>query len=103
MQVVTYQTSRDNRIEICHDCAARFRAAGTWPKDKRGEEYATVYYGGHHGQCEVHNTNPGANSENYLKFLQLPESRKREIFQECDKHGLLIYDYVDEMAARKML
>jgi hypothetical protein len=55
IQVVTYQTSRDQRMDICPECAERLRAAGQWPRNSFGEEFCTVYRGLHASSwCDVH-------------------------------------------------
>lgn len=50
--VVTYESSSGLTIDVCRACEARLRAAGRWPRDPRGEEYATVSHGLHRGVCE---------------------------------------------------
>ena len=56
IQVVTYQSDRGATISVCADCERRL--AGSWPKDDKGSEYATVQLGLHEGLCDVHPGQP---------------------------------------------
>lgn len=47
IRVVTYQSPRGNKINICPACESRLNAAGTWPRDASGEEYCQVSHGLH--------------------------------------------------------
>jgi len=52
--VVTYQDTRGNQIDICQRHQAELEAAGQWPKNPAtGEEYCTVSHGLHRGTCEL--------------------------------------------------
>lgn len=51
-KVVTYESSRAERLRICSPCAERL--AGDWPTDRTGEELARVHKGMHWGVCDVH-------------------------------------------------
>ena len=50
-KVVTYQTATGNKIDICQKCERERK--GNWPKNDRGEEYATVSMGLHKGECDI--------------------------------------------------
>jgi len=52
MTVITWATTRDT-VNICTTCEARLEAAGKWPKDHTGEEYASVSHGAHRGMCDL--------------------------------------------------
>ena len=54
MKVVTYTSSSGSKINVCPGCERRFRRLGEWPRDERGEEYATVSHGLHLGICDTH-------------------------------------------------
>lgn len=54
MKVVTYTSSSGSKINVCKECERRFRRLGAWPRDARGEEYATVSHGLHLGICDTH-------------------------------------------------
>lgn len=54
MKVVTYTSSSGSKINVCPGCERRFRRLGEWPRDARGEEYATVSHGLHLGICDTH-------------------------------------------------
>lgn len=49
--VVTYQTSSGAEINICPRHERELTERREWPKDARGEEYATVSHGLHRGRC----------------------------------------------------
>jgi len=51
MKVITWETSRGERISVCrrHEKALK----GNWPKDRYGEEYCQVQMGLHQGVCDV--------------------------------------------------
>lgn len=51
--VVTWQ-SDGPKIDICTACQERLEAAGVWPKDHRGVEFARASHGRHHGVCDYH-------------------------------------------------
>ena len=52
-QVVTWQTTRGDKINVCVECQERLAPGMTWPADKRGEGYCQVYKGRHEGECDV--------------------------------------------------
>lgn len=52
MKVVTYMSS-SSTINICQDCEQRFREQNEWPRDRSGEEFATVSHGLHQGTCDT--------------------------------------------------
>lgn len=50
MKVITYQSPRGGTINVTPRQEAAYRAAGTWPRDRFGEEYCSVSHGLHVGQ-----------------------------------------------------
>lgn len=49
--VITYQTSRmGESINLTPKQCAILTGAGKWPRNDRGEEYATVSHGAHYGR-----------------------------------------------------
>jgi hypothetical protein len=54
-KVITYQTSNGSSINLTRKQITILEAAKVWPKDRRGEEYATVSHGLHDGypDCET--------------------------------------------------
>ena len=53
MQVVTYQDTRGNTVDICQRCATR--REHDWPRNQHGEEYCQVSHGLHYGLCQICN------------------------------------------------
>lgn len=49
--VVTWQSPRGYRINVCKECENNL--AGNWPKDAFGEEYCSVFIALHRGTCDV--------------------------------------------------
>ena len=47
--VITYSTSRGCKINLTPKQSGVLSAAGKWPRDWSGEEYATVSQGRHYG------------------------------------------------------
>lgn len=58
-QVVTWITPQGMTTDICDECARKYEAAGTWPKDLWGREYCTVAHGHHIGDCDYCVDNEG--------------------------------------------
>ena len=55
LEVVTWQSPRGSKINICHDCEARLDRENSWPKDPHGGEYCSISYGRHMSTiCDVH-------------------------------------------------
>jgi hypothetical protein len=50
MKVITYQAVNGDKINLTKAQVAALGRAGVWPKNSRGEEYAVVSHGLHHGQ-----------------------------------------------------
>lgn len=48
-KVITYQTSRGNKISLTPEQVAKLEAAHVWPKDALGEDYSGIYMGLHYG------------------------------------------------------
>lgn len=46
-KVVTWQSPNGETINLTRDEEKQYLAAGTWPRDSRGEEYCTVSHGLH--------------------------------------------------------
>lgn len=72
MKIVTYQTTRNERMDICHACEAKLTAMHWWPKSTAtGEEYCTVYHGAHDGDhCDVCGADERRESENDILFCE---------------------------------
>lgn len=51
-KVVTYQASNGQILRICPECEKSLMAR-EWPRNERGEEYATVSQGLHYYYCDI--------------------------------------------------
>lgn len=69
--VVKYESTYSRYCSVCSDCEARYKAAGVWPKDNSGEEYAKVSHGRHEARCQA--------CEARETIRELSESEVREI------------------------
>lgn len=49
INVITYQGSGFETINLTEKQVAMLEAAGKWPKDHTGQEYASVSHGWHYG------------------------------------------------------
>jgi hypothetical protein len=76
--VVTWQSPRGERIDICRMCEHRLTRQG-WPKDATGEQYAQVYMGQHKGMCEA----PG-HSEQQRQRTETRRQRRAEAEAEAE-------------------
>ena len=53
-QVVTWQTPRGNKLNVCCPCEDGMNALERWWKDpETGEEFCQVAHGLHEGQCDI--------------------------------------------------
>lgn len=51
--VVTWESPKEARIDVCRACEREMKKAETWPKDSTGQEHCQVYMGEHKGVCDV--------------------------------------------------
>ena len=51
-KIVTWQSPGGATLNVSLSCERRMRAAGVWPVDDKGREYATVSFGLHQGRCQ---------------------------------------------------
>lgn len=61
-KVVTWQSPRGGKLDVCTRCETILRRARTWPKDSAGQEYCTVSFGKHVGRCDL-GQDPGRQAE----------------------------------------
>ena len=52
-QVVTWQTPRGLKRNICRECQEAIEGTSEWPRDAHGEEFCQVHLGLHRGLCDI--------------------------------------------------
>jgi len=54
ISVITYQTPSGDTIQVCEACEREIQEwKEPWPKNKKGEEYCSIYMGQHPGICDL--------------------------------------------------
>lgn len=95
MKVVTYQTTKNERIDICHACAEALLANNDWPRSATtGEEYCAVSHGLHNASlCDIcgadKSADPVPNGKYYVVEIQYVGPNGRDN-QYIDSHEVQI-------------
>lgn len=88
-KVVTWQAPGGATLNISPPCERRMSAAGEWPRDSRGSEYATVSHGLHQGRCECPRCAPVATMQDVRTVRGVAAEIDEEI-DVCLEDGQII-------------